>query len=255
MSLEKQKSRFRSLDAWFQTTSGLLVANAFRDEINNIKDLLHGETFLQLGSCGANPWLGAFRYQHKWLASPILHNNNQTFVATLNKLPLDRNSVDCVFLPLTLEAFRTKEDFLDEVDRVLKPMGYVVVIAVNPFSLWSFWLRFSDEGFFGHLRGKAKSVFALKNALLHRNYIQCHVSNFYYVPPLTSLKWIQKLSFLNNVGGMISLIPSGFYCLVMQKYQPEPLLLHTNFLQKSAAVVNNTALCKNWRIHNNRSQK
>lgn len=54
----------------------------------------------------------------------------------LNQLPLDRNSIDCIIVPLTLETFGSSLSLIDEIDRVLSPMGFVILLGINPWSLW-----------------------------------------------------------------------------------------------------------------------
>ncbi len=96
-------------------------------------------------------------------------------------------------------------------------MGYVVFFGINPYSLWGLYLRLKRHSCFGQ---KAKSVFSLQRAMLHRGYVQSYLSSFYYIPPVQTEKSLEKLKLLNLLGKMISPCPAGFYCLIMQKYQP-----------------------------------
>ncbi|KTC69349.1 methyl-transferase [Legionella birminghamensis] len=210
------------LDEWFSTEPGLTVSKAFYQELHPLKDLLHGECLLQLGSCGQNEWLPLLRYQHKWIATPHFNAASSTFISALDQLPLDRNSVDCVLSPLTLEGTLSRVN-LDEIDRILKPMGYAVFIGINPVSLWGARLRWSNDFCFGHTKSYPRSAFSIKRGMLHRGYVQCHLSYFHYIPPCDDPLWIQRLQILNHLGKMISLVPSGFYCLVMKKFQEEPI--------------------------------
>ena len=230
MSLIEQKAKFHTLDDWFLTPQGLNVAQAFLAELTPIQDLFHGETLLQLGSCGENSLYSKFRYPHKWIGAPYL-SAKTALITQLNRLPLDRDSVNCVIAPLTLEAFINKETLIDEIDRVLKPLGYVIFFGVNPFSLWGLWLRIANNTCFGNIQTKPKSVLSIKRAMTHRGYVQCHLSTFYYIPPIINKHWIEKFEILNEVGKMISPMPSGFYCFVVQKQQENliPLIkLSTN---------------------------
>ncbi|RAP37843.1 hypothetical protein B1207_02300 [Legionella quinlivanii] len=222
MSLEKQKSRFRMLDEWFLSEPGLSVSKAFCQELQPLKELLHGECLLQLGCCGQNEWLPLLRYQHKWIATPHSNVNLSTFISELDLLPLDRNSVDCVLAPLTLEG-TSRMAVVDEIDRILKPMGYAVFLGINPISLWGARLRWSEDLCFGHTRSTTRSAFSLKRAMIHRGFIQCHLSYFHYIPPCSNPLWIQRFKVLNQLSKMISILPSGFYCLVMKKYQEDPI--------------------------------
>lgn len=195
-------------------------------ELSHLGEFLYGETLLQLGSCADNPWLQKMHYSHKWLAMPYLNSSKTTVVTSFNQLPLDRNSVDCVVAPLTMEAFLGDKNPLDEIDRVLKPMGYTIFFGINPMSLWGLRLHLGKLPCFGSLSGHLRSVLLIKRAMLHRGYIQCYLSSFYYIPPIKNEKRLRHLEILNELGKMISPCPSGFYCLVVQKYQQhEPDLI------------------------------
>lgn len=224
---QDQINRFIALEQWFASPLGNDIAEAFDAELAHLKHLLHGDIMLQLGSGSENLWFPSLRFQHKWLATPHCDLNKTTLVTKLNQLPLDRDSIDCLVAPLTMDAFSQQENPIDEWDRVLKPMGYLVLLGINPFSLWGFWLRYYKNACFGAARGHPKSVFSIKRALIHRGYMQCHFNAFYYAPPVKSKQWLHKLRILNVIGKMISPMPAGFYCLVMQKYveqetTPEP---------------------------------
>lgn len=225
MSYQDQIGRFHTLDEWFASPLGQSVAQAFTTELSYLKKLLFGGILLQLGNCAANEWFEHLRFQHKWLVSPMVDTNKITFCANFMHMPLDRDCVDCIVAPLTLDAFTSKKNPLDEIDRILKPMGYVVFIGINPLSLWGAWLRYSKNSCFGALKGRPKSALMIKRAMLHRGYIQCHFNAFYYTPPLRNERIRQKFSLLNQVSKMVSLNPAGFYCLVMQKYVEDYLPL------------------------------
>lgn len=218
MSFEEQKNKCILLEQWFSSDMGQAVLEAFLSELINIKDLLHGETLLQLGSGTQDAFFKTLPFTRKWTAAP--YQGTQVDVVTLlNHLPFERDSIDCVLAPLTLETFYNKEDLIDEIDRVLRPMGHVVFFGINPLSLWGLWLFFSHNAYFPKVHLKPKSVLSIKFLMLHRGYIQNYLSGFYYVPPVNSKKRIYRYQVLNQVGKMMAPCPSGFYCLVVQKQE------------------------------------
>jgi hypothetical protein len=218
LPVEEQQTRFRMLEKWFLSESGSCVMQAFLDELKPIQDLMHGDTLLQFGSCGSRSFTHELRFSHKWTVTPY-ERGSSSLITCFNQLPIDRDSIDCVIAPLILEAFSNKHNLINEIDRVLKPMGYVVFFGINPLSLWGLWLRISKNNCFGDPLLKPKSVLSVKLAMIHRGYVQCHLSSFYYIPPVRTKKWIDTLEIMNEVGKMISPVPSGFYCLVVQKQQ------------------------------------
>lgn len=210
------------------------VAGAFARELQRMTTLPEGQILLQLGLCGKNPWLSGLPFKYRWILAPWETNQAQ-IVSSITNLPFDRNSLDCIVAPLTLEAFSSFSNPLDELDRVLKPMGHMVFWGINPFSLWGCWFRYSQSGCFGNTQQWSHSCLSLKQAMNQRGYRQIHLSCFYYIPPFREEKWLNRFEILNEIGKMLSPLPSAFYCLVMQKNQP--CLIMPNALQMREAVA------------------
>ncbi|KTC65886.1 methyl-transferase [Legionella adelaidensis] len=220
MVLDEQAIKYRSLDEWFTTPQGARVALAFAEEVLPLQELLKGENLLQLGNCGNNVWLSTLNFRNPWIVSPYMDLKNTHCSASLLALPFDRDSIDCLFAPLTIEAFGREKNPLDEMDRVVKPMGFVVILGVHPWSFWGFALKWGRLNCFANSRTQLTSSYWIKRAFLERGYRQCFYSSFYYIPPVKSKSHIHKLEFINEMGKMIWPFPAGFYCLVLQKYQP-----------------------------------
>lgn len=225
MALEEQILKYNALDAWFKTPQGLHVAKAFTSELASVSELLQGKQLVQLGSCGDNAWLSLLHFRDQWLLSPCEASSKAAVFTSLTSLPLERNSVDCVIAPLTLEAFGLDKSPLDEIDRILKPMGYAIFLGINPISFWGAGLRFHLLECFGNMRSVATSSLLLKRGMINRGYTQCLLKSFYYIPPVTHKKVIKRLEFLNEMGKMIWPFPAGFYCFIVQKYQSDTLSL------------------------------
>ena len=230
MTFDDQMHKYQALDRWFETPQGLCVAKAFASELATVGDFFSGKQLLQLGHCGDNLWLPALNFRHKWFVTPGDGGGPKTLVASLNALPIERGSIDCVVAPLTLEAFGPDKNPLDEIDRILKPMGYVIFFGINPMSFWGAALRWGRLPCFGGVAGTLTSSLTLKSIMLQRGYTQCLHRTFYYIPPVVKEALIQKLSFFNEMGKMIWPFPAGFYCFIVQKYQPTtPSLLFDSF--------------------------
>ena len=228
--LDEQITKYKALDEWFRTPQGIRVAQAFLSELAAVKDFFGGKSLIQLGSCGNNPWLSVLQYRQKWVFSPCQAMDKITLLTSLTSLPIERNSIDCVVAPMTLEAFGFNRNPLDEIDRILKPMGYAVFIGVNPVSFWGAALRFNSIHCFGKSTSNLSSSLSLKHAMISRGYTQCLLRSFYYIPPVSNRKLIHQLEFFNEVGKMIWPFPAGFYCFIVQKYQSvNPSLLFDKF--------------------------
>ncbi len=236
MLIERQVRQYRALDKWFQSPLGLFAAHEFMVNLEQANAYLKGETLLQLGNCGDNPWLKKLKFNHQWIASPFDVAKKVGLESELNHLPLIRNSVDCVVAPLTLEPFNDSMSLIDEIDRVLKPMGFVVFLCINPWSLWGAAIKSGLLNCYSDSAIKMRSPFCLNRVFVQRGYRQYSLSNFCYIPPVTTASLIKKMTFLDEIGKMVWPYPSGFYCYIAQKHQLiQPSLISR---QKAQAISN-----------------
>lgn len=220
LNLETQSIKYRSLDEWFLSDQGTRVAQAFAYELQHFRSLIMGNTLLQLGYCGDNLWLSSLRFRHKWIVTPYFELQKTTFSAPMDELPLERNSVNCVIAPLAMEAFSKAKNPLNEMDRVLKPMGYLIILGVNPISCWGASLKWGHLACFGRAKSTLMSSFTIKRDLMHHGYVQCAHLGFYYIPPIFHGRLLKTMAFFNEMGKMLWPFPAGFYCLILQKREP-----------------------------------
>ncbi len=211
---------FAALDNWFLTPQGQDLACAFAAELQLAQMRRRGNYLLQLGNCGSNTWLDEMAYPSQWILGPELRDKKRSIISALTALPLERESMDCIIAPLTLETCGPQKSPLDEIDRVLKPMGYLVFFGINPWSFWGASVRWGRLSCFAHVAAAFSSSLSVKHDMLARGYEQCWLSSFYYIPPVGNEYWLRKLGFLNQMSKMVSPYPPGFYCLILQKQDP-----------------------------------
>lgn len=220
MLIEQQVKQFNALNEWFQTAQGLSVAEEISKQFTPVLDFLNGDILLQLSHCADNSWLGDLRFNKKWIATPFLTDNTDSIICSLTQIPLPRNSLDCVIAPLTIEPFLDGYRLIDEIDRLLKPMGYVVLLSINPWSLWGAAIKCGLVHCYSDKPIKLQAPFHLNRAFIQRGYRQCLLNHFYYIPPVNNKLLLKRLAFFNEVGKMLWPFPSGFYCYIAQKYEP-----------------------------------
>ena len=240
--LDEQINKYRSLDSWFKTPQGSRVAQAFVDELSQVNEQLYGERLIQLGHCGDDLWLSAFKFRDKSIVSPFSVQKKTTVLASLTLLPIERDSIDCVIAPLTLEAFPHSKNPMDEIDRVLKPMGYAVFLGINPVSFWGAALRWGHLGCFGKTQVSLTSSLTVKRMMLLRGYRQCALTSFYYIPPVANEFLIRNLAFFNEMGKMVWPFPAAFYCLIVQKYQYSPPAIRFNVVGAELLINQKSSL-------------
>ncbi|OGV26619.1 MAG: hypothetical protein A3F18_06510 [Legionellales bacterium RIFCSPHIGHO2_12_FULL_37_14] len=236
-----QARAFQALDQWFLTAQGQAVSSSFIEELKSWKELkqsMRGDCLLQLGTAGDHNWLPLFNYKTKLIISPCTYNykNVQSahVLGLIKALPFAESSIDCLISPMALEPHSWPLHPLDEFDRVLKPMGYIVFLGISALSLWGLALRFGNLPYLARGLINPVSIFKLKHALLHRGYSLCYLEPFFYIPPAKSKKWLDRLEIFNELGKMISPCPGGFYCMIVQKYIPQ----HTNPLLEQVFWTN-----------------
>ena len=222
LNLNHQKTKYRALDDWFATPQGQHVAALFAARLALVSEQVHGSRVLQLGVCGNNSWLQELNLHWQCVASPCLDAAHASLITALNTLPFARSSMDCVVAPFAMEAFGWQTNPLDEIDRILAPMGHVIFFGIQPFSWWGLAVRLGYLYELGVHATALVSPLLLQQSLLRRGYRQCSLDSLYYMPPLRDKAWIQRLAFLNEMGKMLTITPAGFYCLIMQKYQVCP---------------------------------
>lgn len=207
------------MNKWFHSPLGHFAAYEFAVTIDSLNGSLKGGTLVQLGNCGENSWLKKMKYTHKWIVSPFALAHKIHIESELNHLPFSRDSVDCIIAPLTLEPFGSSFSLIDEIDRVLKPMGLVVFLCINPWSLWGAAMKSGLLHCYRDSHVKMRTPFSLNRVFIQRGYEQISLSNFCYIPPVSKASLIKKLTFLDEIGKMLWPVPSGFYCYVAQKHQ------------------------------------
>lgn len=232
LSTAQQIAKYRALDKWFKTNQGQLVSDAFVEELQLYKKLLKGHCLLQLGDCSNNRWLNLINTASCWMVSPDKANKGLDLVAETHHIPLERDSIDIVIVPLSMEVYSEKINLIDEIDRVLKPMGYVVVLGINPWGLWGLASKLRLFSCFGESQPFLHSPMRVNRQFNQRGYRQCVMEGFYFLPPLKSKRLTQRMHFLNVLGKMLWPFPSSFYCYIAQKFeegypplpQEEPML-------------------------------
>lgn len=219
MSIKQQMHVCQSLNSWFNSPQGQWVLHAFMDILSPFLTMLRGEILLQAGQCGNNSGLNTLQFLHKYVASPCITNQSDHIISALDHLPFSRNAVDGILVPATLEVFKQNDNFLDELDRILKPGGYLIILGINPFSMWGFA---SKIGFLSNIPPKMlhlHSSFGINHKCLVRGFRQIKLINFGYIPPLESKKCLDNFFFMEEIGKMFWPIPAGFYGYIGQKME------------------------------------
>ncbi|TNE93007.1 methyltransferase domain-containing protein [Porticoccus sp.] len=127
----------QALDSWFHTRQGELLLRREQQALEQLMPSTEAHRMLYLGA-GACRLLGDdYHHLHSFCisASPS-GTGNAGAVADFDALPLPSETIDTVLLHHALEFSQYPHEVLSEVARVLTPGGQVILVVLNPISLF-----------------------------------------------------------------------------------------------------------------------
>lgn len=132
---------------WFRTVLGKRCLATEQRIVKLAMERMFGEQMLQIGIWGgADTFLPDARTQRaavlEWRGAVAAD-----FVSNTDKLAVASDSVDVVLLPHTLELIPSPHALLREVDRVLLPNGYLVILSFTPNGVWGLRHLLSRYGY------------------------------------------------------------------------------------------------------------
>ena len=229
---------------WLATPAGRYLLAWEQDRLDHAVADVFGFHALQLGLPELDG-LRANRMPHRWLAAdgavapewipmpPPEDSRITTAALPLHaalhclpeNLPFADHSLDLVLLPHTLELAADPHLALAEVSRVLRPEGRVIIVGLNPTSLWGLrqrwghvrrWGRGSaplflpaDGEFIGYWR--ARDWLRLLGFDVETGQFGC------YRPPLSTQRWLDRHGWMESVGGRWWPVLGAVYLLVAVK--------------------------------------
>ena len=205
------------IEAWFQTQHGHRVIHQFREQLRPLTSTIKGESIVQLGLTSTDPLYSDLSFSSKLVVSNQLSDCPQLIRANYDALPFENESINTLLIPLSFCERRIQHWPLDEVDRVLKSMGYVIFFAVNPISLWGLSLHSKKLSFMGKKVSHIPSLIQLKRAMIKKGYQHYYVNYFYYLPPVRKNISINRLRVIEQMGELFPPWPAAFYVMVMKK--------------------------------------
>jgi SAM-dependent methyltransferase len=134
-------STLPELEAWLASPAGRYLLAWEQAQLDAAVADVFGFHALQLGWPQLDG-LRANRMPQRWLALP---GPGGALQCDADELPFESNSLDLVLLPHTLEYAPDPHHRLREAHRVLRPEGRLIVLGLNPASLWGLRQRLLGE--------------------------------------------------------------------------------------------------------------
>ncbi len=200
-----------SWNDWLASPAGQYVMRWETEQLSRLVVDMFGYYALQLGFLELDA-LQANRMPHRLRVSlggmPAASDAEaprrapDLLVAGFEELPLESQSVDLVVLPHQLEFSPAPHQILREADRVLRPEGRLVVVGMNPLSLWGLRQSLSSRPFTpflpptGQLIGipRLRDWMKLLSFEIDSGHYGC------YAPPCRTQKWLDRMRFLEKAG-------------------------------------------------------
>ena len=205
---------------WFNSPLGRMVYAAEIEQLESILQGLFGYHILQYGYFAESNYLSSSRIANKstlLLDNTEVNNNIIAIYTSAEQLPIAMDCVDVIVLPHILEYSKDIHKILQELERVLIDDGHVVIIGINPLSLWGLWHFFKCWSGEMPWRGRLLLISRLKNWLSLSNFEVKELNRFFFLPPLNNRNLLKKLVPLELLGRYCWPIFGGLYVVVARK--------------------------------------
>jgi SAM-dependent methyltransferase len=235
------------LASWLQTPAGRYLLAWEQQQLDDSVADLFGFHAVQLGLPELDG-LRANRMPHRWVAldpatpmpgaerEPAPDAAAEAAIAApvaavlrceFDALPFDGQSLDLLVLPHALELARDPHLALREVERVLRPEGRVVIVGLNPYSLWGLrqWLGHlgrrlaprSERPLYLPGEGEFLGYRRLRDWLRLLSF-EVEVGRFgCYRPPFKSPRWLARFGWVERLGDRWWPVFGAVYLLVAVK--------------------------------------
>lgn len=207
------------LKAFYSDLGGKIVRNIIRAHIHDFWPECKGQRVLGLGY--ANACLKLYEDEAERVVSVMprdmgVHHwpygkDNCACITEERDLPFETNSVDRIIIIHSLEFCDSISQTYDELWRILKSTGRMIVIVPNRLGLWSRadWTPFGQ--------GTPYSATQVRALLTHHQFIHERTKKILYVPPFRSQLFIRSAQLFEAMGQYICPALCGLHMIEVSK--------------------------------------
>lgn len=209
---------YRNIQQWDHWLTQFLGSNVLQIEQQYLPKYLNncnGKHALLIGVPRQNVLFKSNKILNHYALTPLSDRLNRIrcIESKFNELPIASSSMDLVLLPHTLDMCDRPEQLLNEVCRIVKPEGHVVILGFNPFSFWGLMQRFLKNSTVPWSFKFLKSSIVI-NWLENTNFELQKKGGFLFQPPIQNETIFKKLRFLEWIGQKFFPSLGGVYVLV-----------------------------------------
>lgn len=222
----KHKHMYRSvydLKAFYNSKTGRVLRRVLQKRIRAFWPDVSG---LRVMGCGyATPYLGTFRGEaervigcmpagqgvHAWPQGAGEVDKNLVFISEEGELPIENSSVDRILLVHSLEFSELLRPGFEEIWRVLKANGRLLVVVPNRSG---FWAR-ADWSPFGH--GTPYSASQIRYYLHDNLFVHERTEGALFLPPVKYSLALKSAGMFEYAGAMLWPFMAGVHMVEASK--------------------------------------
>lgn len=196
---------------WFETPPGQQLLRQEQQALEGALQRCFGSYLVHCGPFAGVPLQAQKIKRCVRLGAPMdgveIHCDEQAW-------PIGEHAADVVVLQHALDFCTSPHGLLREAARSVRPGGHLLILGVNPWSLWGARHLTARDGFRQARCIRASRVGDWLNLLgfaLENRRFGC------YCPPLSSSDWQARLARLDRLGNRLQAPAGGFYLLMARK--------------------------------------
>lgn len=252
------------ISRWYETPMGARIAEDLAECLGRMADDAFGYHAVLVGAvlpCVPRLRIRA-RTQVAATAEELAETPLMAVQADFDYLPIETESVDLVIALHVLESSREPHEIMRELDRIIRPEGRVLIVGVNPVSLWNLkkiWQqkRLGKEKMAqsGYLAGQHRAAWRIVDWLRLLGYDVQSVEHLGGMCPTTRPLFYDKMGPVRTLGSKWLWFMQGFYVIDAVRRVSTPTAIRPAFRlprmipKKTPATVVNKTTYQSMRQH------
>ena len=177
---------WQSMRKWLLQPLGQYYIEVVHEQVSNIISKSFGYHLLVIGEPGLANCVVNSPIKHHVLVHHSEDSQREIYslcCSRQDKLPIETESIDIVYLAHCLELYKNPHEILREAYRILRPEGRIIISGFNPWSIWGAYCIVGNLLKCFPWKANLVSRLKLKDwlQLLGFSYLKTH-KLFYYLP-------------------------------------------------------------------------